>query len=654
MMEQMDAFLRELTLDELREWAGAKIVGRGQSYIGNVSGLSRTNDGALAAWVSGSKEYATSVGLDPDGELEYLCTCPYDDGPCKHAVAVLLAAAKHLKQKKNIPPLTEGDDLYLALFDDSDDDSPNDGDWMEEDEEDWEPEPVPTISVVPKKGKSKVIKIFDRMSKEELIAMLVDLTCRYPEIERGMLEKEQLATGRVDKMVSALRQEIRNLTAEPAWYNHWKGEGSLPDYSHVHEQLRALLKTGHADAVLQLGEELWTLGNEQVGQSHDEGDTASEISVCMEVVLRAVPQTSLTPPNQLLWLIDRALGDEYSLLESVAKIMDGRRYTRAHWGEVADVLEARLNSMVKPVSSGFSDTYGRRKVLDMLLKANERSGRQEKIIPLLEGEAAACQCYVRLVDVLLSGGEREKTRQWCIRGFQCTAENAPGIAADLQKKLRVMAETEKNHPLVAAYRAQDFFAHSSRGTYTELRKAAEKAKIWPTVRDGVLRYLETGRRPDPAVSEKKTALWPLPAPEVSPPGGKTAQRHGTFPILNVLIDIAILEGRLEDAIAHYQTFRKTKRWSFETDKTVADAVAGTHPQVALDIWRSIVDGLIGQVKPKAYEEAAVYLLCMCKVYRESHRVGDWDELLSTLRREHRAKRRLLEVLDSLSGKKMVK
>ena len=88
----------------------------------------------------------------------------------------------------------------------------------------------------------------------------------------------------------------------------------------------------------------------------------------------------------------------------------------------------------------------------------------------------------------------------------------------------------------------------------------------------------------------------------------------------------------------------------KSDRAVADAVAGSHPQVALDIWRFIVDGLIGQVKPKAYEEAAVFLRRMCKAYQENDRGADWNALLGELRREHRAKRRLLEVLDNLSGK----
>ncbi len=93
-MEKLSGVLRKLTYDDLREWAGSKLFSRGKSYIKNVGGLFRMEDGTLAAWVSGSEEYATSVRLDPDGDIEYFCTCPYDWGPCKHAVAVVLAAAE--------------------------------------------------------------------------------------------------------------------------------------------------------------------------------------------------------------------------------------------------------------------------------------------------------------------------------------------------------------------------------------------------------------------------------------------------------------------------------------------------------------------------------------------------------------------------------
>ena len=68
---------------------------------------------------------------------------------------------------------------------------------------------------------------------------------------------------------------------------------------------------------------------------------------------------------------------------------------------------------------------------------------------------------------------------------------------------------------------------------------------------------------------------------------------------------------------------------------------------------AIVNNLIKQVKPKAYEEAAVYLRLMRKVYDRDHRLEDWQRLLEGLRREHKAKRRLMGILDTLSNRKLV-
>lgn len=480
---------------------------------------------------------------------------------------------------------------------------------------------------------------------------MTDLSGRFPDVGRHIMESEQIASGQVDKLVRALRSEIRQLTAEPAWYNPWRGEGSLPDYSHVAAQFRALTDQGHADAVLQLGAELWNKGNTQVEQSDDEGETAMAIASCLEAVIAALPRSSLAPPEQLLWAIDRMLADEFSLLDSAEQLLKRRAYTRSHWRTVARTLEARLRAMPKPRTASFSASYRRDRLLNALLDAYGRAGWKERAIPLLEAEAHACRCYEQLVDALLAAGDRERARQWCIEGYQRTAVDAPGIASALQERLRTMAQKQRRHDLVATYRAQDFFAYPSSTSYRELNKASEKAKCWPVVRLAALHYLATGQRPTSSGPKGKDNGWPLPAPEVEPPTNKGG--HPRFPDLTTLVDIAILEQRFDDVVDLYQRLRKTKRWGWETDRKVARAVAHTHPQVALGIWLQIVEGLIGQVKPSAYEEAAIYLRLMEKVYAQVRRPDDWRALLERLRREHKAKRRLMGVLDTLSKKKLV-
>lgn len=647
-MQTIRTMLQGLTLNDVREWAGTKIYNRGRDYVDAVAELSRTEDGTLVARVSGSDEYVTSVRHDGNGEFSHSCSCPYDDvGPCKHAVAVLLAAAARLKENKEIPLLDPGDDLHLELFDNSDDDDEFDDD--EESEEDAESlrddeddqNPVCRVSL-PKSRSSKVEKILAGKSREELLALLNEVATQHPEVARKVRESAQLERGRVEPLVRALRKEIRGLTAESAWYNHWKGVGNLPDYSGVEKRLQALLAGGQADAVVQLGEELWKRGNEQVGQSDDEGDTATAIAGCLAVVLEAVPLTSMPPAQQLLWVVNRSLEDEYGLLEGADTVLSRGSYTEAQWREVAAELETRLKKMGKPSSARFSATYQREKLLSWLLDASRRGGQTERVIPLLEKEADTCRCYGMLVDALLAAGKRDQARKWCIDGYGRTINDAPGLAAGLQERLRKLAEAEKNFALAAAYRAEDFFARPSIDGYQQLRKSAEKVKGWETVREGALAYLRTG-----SYSDCRGKPWPLPAPEVRRPKTEDKYRRQSFPDLEMLIEIAILEKRNDDAVLLYQELNKTRRWGREIDKQLAKAVSGSHPQIALQIWKAIADNLIAQVKPRAYEEAAGYLKLMHKLYEGTGRTTDWQRLLLDLRVQHKAKRRLMEVLDDL-------
>ncbi len=634
-MKSIKTMLQGVTQGELREWAGDLIFSRGRSYVSSVSQLSRTEDGSLAAWVSGNDEYATTVRRDGEGDYDYDCSCPYDDGPCKHAVAVALAAVEALKAKRDIPLLDPCDDLALELFGD-----PEDDDWLDEDEN--EPDyGAATVKSDSAPG-SRIESHLSGKTREELLALLVELASCFPEVARRISDAAQIETGKSAGIVRALRKEIRSLTAESAWRNHWNDEGNLPDYSHVATQLELLLDNGHADAVLDLGEELWQRGRSQVEHSDDEGETAMEIASCLEIVVRALPVSSLGRAKQLLWLIDHGLDDEYGLLDGLDDLKNDQRYGEDEWLDVASVLEERLSGMALPSSGSFSATYARNNLMAWLCDAYRRSGQQQRVIPLLEREADNCRGYETLVKSLLETGEREKARQWCVRGFGRTVKDAPGIAADLRDLLRKMAEEDGKLELAAAYRAEEFFDHPSVNRYEELRAVAERTGLWDGVRVAILDYLRNGK--NPVIAGKK---WPLPVPEVERERTKGHHVFDSFPKRELLIDIAILERRHDDAVAIFDELNAVKRWDREVDKRLARSVSDSHPDVALRIWKGIADALIGQVKPKAYQEAAGYLVKMHEVYGKTGRLAEWRTLIASLRVEHKPKRRLMETLNDL-------
>ncbi len=128
----------------------------------------------------------------------------------------------------------------------------------------------------------------------------------------------------------------------------------------------------------------------------------------------------------------------------------------------------------------------------------------------------------------------------------------PGIAKHLRDTLREMREKEGDWFKVAAFRVDDFLHAPSIEGFKEMRKAAERVKVWPAVRSATLLYLETGKLP------QKDASWPLPETGVEE-AKETARSQ--FPITTVLIDIAIAEKRPEDVLRWYD-YRKSKKDDF--------------------------------------------------------------------------------------------
>ncbi len=460
----------DLTWEDLKDWAGDRVVSRSKSYKRAVEDLRVTADGALLAWVQGGDRYATLASMDAAGKLSSKCTCPYSWGPCKHAVAVILAYLDTEKNKQRPPKVVPDDERFAELAE-------------AEDDMDDEDEAGPDLSDVSPVGKGNklVRKHLEGLSKNELVNLLLDGRDSIPELRQQLSDRANLREGNIAKLITSTRREIAHASHEPGWTNHWRGESHIPDYSRVKQRLENLLAAGQADAVVELSAYLMERGIRQVEQSHDEGETGMEIADCMAVVFKAVMKSGLSAPQRLLWEIDLRLEDEYSFLDGLKGPLDaGSACDKADWSRVADVLSARLDKLPERQAGerdDFSSKYKRGQVMHWLLGALEQAGRQKEVIPLLERETAKTDCYIQLVNKFIESGQTEKAREWAKKGFIETLEHAPGIAWQLEEQLRELAVRGKNYPLAAAYCALEFFNNPGLQRYSELEKAATKAGV---------------------------------------------------------------------------------------------------------------------------------------------------------------------------------
>lgn len=622
--------LINLSWDDLREWAGSKIVSRGRSYQRQklVSDLAIFNGDSLIAWVEGTHRYATQVTIDDDGLPDSICTCPYGCN-CKHGVAVLLEYLEQVKKNMRIPK-TNKDDERLSLFEEEE--------WEDDFDEDND-DSFPTEAVKP-----EINTYLNGKTKAQLIELIHDLAGKFPKIAQELTDRKQLALGDVKSLIKRLKKDIREISREPGWQNYWQGEGYTPDYSEIRIKLESLLETGYADEVVTLGKDLIELGSRQVEESHDDGETAMAIEECMPVIVKSLDQSSMNKVDKLAWAVDVVQKDDYGIYDAFIDYLD-RRHAKADWSILADRLLKQLDKMKHIEGDDFHRKYVRDRLSDWVIYALERAGREDEIIPLCEAEAIKTGSYPRLVKYLISAKQYSDAERWIMEGIRVTERKYPGIASDLRYKLKEIRVSEKDWAAVAVMQTEEFVRCPSRNTFIECKKAGKKTKKWPQVREHLLAYLEKGDLP------WKQNGWPLPIPDLFTP--ETPYRN-PFPMASVLIGIAILEKKPERILFWYdQLSKKGGIWGGVSDNNVAIAIQDFAPERAVSIWKMLAESLINKTKPSAYEQAVGYLRKADKIMKREKKQAEWNQYLNELKEKHARKRRLIEILKQSDSRPII-
>ena len=615
MTKTLETRFANLHWDDLEQWVGATILKRGKSYQHHVQDLAITADNHLIAIVSGTQEYITRVWLK-DGKPDCHCSCPYW-AACKHGVAVVLAYLDSIQSNTPVCLLQPEElEARLSVYGMTDDEGN---------------EPYMDI-----KQARTVLK---KLSKAQLIEWAMEIFADDSSLFDTLPTVRQSAEVPLDKTIARLRQQIRKTTSERGWHDHWNNNGYIPDYSVIQKQLTKLLRSGHIDAVLELGEELFVLGSSQVSESDDEWETADELISCLDIVFIAMGKSQKPVAERMIWFWDKLLHDDFALLDNIEPPINDIAMTKADWLQVAEEFTQRLANCDKPKKTNdrSSDKYHRQKILRYASKALAQAGECERVIQLMTDELPYSDNYVELVDYLLANKAYEQAEHWALQGFDKTIDSSPGLAWNLVDRLLDIARERKNWSQVAAFQVVIFLEKTSVENYQLVQKHSNKAGCWTQVRAGLIGFLETG------VSPMSATDWPLPDTALTIPKSKYRMEP---PDYHELIDIALYEKRTEDAL---RWFRQAPNKIFHAE-AIAQAVKKTHPDISLKIWQGKVAGLIALVKPKAYREAIPCLKKIQSLMQSLERSDDYRGYIASLRHQHKAKRRLIEELDALENK----
>jgi uncharacterized Zn finger protein len=200
---------------------------------------------------------------------------------------------------------------------------------------------------------------------------------------------------------------------------------------------------------------------------------------------------------------------------------------------------------------------------------------------------------------------------------------------------------QKNWLSAAAISVERFIRQPSEKRFIECRNMCEEAGHWEKTRQYLILYLETAALP----WEQKD--WSLP------PSGLTMPDPGDkkhFPQLTNLIDIAIIEKRPAQVLKWYdQLTRQGSRFIRVNHDKVAMAIKEYDPLRAVSLWKKIAEYHISLVKPEAYLDAAKVLKKAAKIMERQNKQTEWLSYLNQLKKTHKRKIRLMEVIDRLEN-----
>lgn len=647
-IDPLNNFLAKLTWDDIEEWAGAKIAARGQEYFRRklVIDLGITDRGGILAWVDGSERYATSVTIE-GGKLVSDCSCPFEF-TCKHAVGLILTYLDKLNTGESVSKIDEIDPRLVLL-----EDGFFDGDQFDEEDEECR---ITDSASTSKSTRTRPFHDYlEEQPKSQLIKMIEEFAVEYPLIRQRLEDQCDFSKGKVVNIIKSIRKENIKLSQTPGWQNYWNKEGFTPDYSRVRKLLALLVDNGHADAVVGLGKEIMAAGEEQVEASHDEGETAAEITACLEIVFKALVQSTLPVVERMLWAIGAELNDQFGLSIGLKKFWE-QEFAKKDWEELAQRLKDQLAGLIdsEPGDSLKHACYQRDYLSNWLVLALQKTGKFDEAVALCEREAEKNNNYTRLVRILIEQTRFREAKQWILKGIEKPQDPHSDTARKLREFHKQIFHLEKDFIGIAGLAAEEFFVHPSLYSYQELQNAAEQIALWKDIRANVHRFLETGELPWTKTEAKNSCpAWSLPEtglPKLAP------RMKQTFPMIETLIDIAIAENIPEQVVLwldRRQPDRFQERYYQPKNDQIAEAIVAVYPERAVEIWENIAEGFINITGASAYEEAAQYLRKVRHTLNQLNRKDEWENYLSKLKLVHKKKRRLMEILERFSDKPLV-
>jgi hypothetical protein len=210
-----------------------------------------------------------------------------------------------------------------------------------------------------------------------------------------------------------------------------------------------------------------------------------------------------------------------------------------------------------------------------------------------------------------------------------------------------------------------FRVHDQLARFAGLVAARKPAAQDRQLRSWLRNYAQQQGNLDQALALSQEIFWVMPDLEEYRRIQLLATQLGRWPTLQrdlltrlseapqyheLLTRIYLQAGEIDKAIALVRQLREPAGWYRFSGVSlllleVARAAEETRPQSAINLYRQIVEQLIGDRKRDSYASAASYLQTMRPLYQRLNQLADWHKLVDDIRQQNPRLRALHDELD---------
>ena len=620
---------RGLSYEDLYSWVGKKTFTRGQSYQKGKKILTvfQISDNIICGTVQGSEIYDTVVsGSD---HLTSLCSCPVGSD-CKHGVALLLTYLEQIKRGKQVPPVPS--DEYIRRY------QPLLSPESKHDDN--------SISAV-KHPSSNTREYLQTLSKEELIAIILSGIEGTYDIRTYIDRRQKLDQDSPDSSIKSIIAEIEEVTSQEFEYSDWYESDDIPDYSGILSIFTALLESKRYTDIFTLGLILLQKAQQHVEMDDESGSISNQISECMTVVAEALDVSDLPIHQNLLSAIELIENDEYSLTEDILDYFN-QSHPALEWSIVADTLLDR-RSTIEMKGVKLSDT-NLHALQDNIEIALERANRLDEAIAFSKHLAEEEQRHLPYIKLLTRTNHKEDAIKW-IQKVVRERPHDPHTTRLLLRKIRKIFEESADWLMVSALDTESFLRNPDIGGYKNMMQSANQAGIADSIRPHIYTYLKEGTFPS---SAKQGSVIPGLLPET---GVSYGIRYAAVnpPVRPLLLEMALESGDPDEVLTWY--IPKTNPTIHGSrpivDDRIADVIVEKYPDKAIEIWKTHAETLIETKNPDFYQYAVMFLIKVRNTSIKADKSDEFSEYILRLKTEHSRKRRFIQELAILEGRKII-